>query len=540
MDQYLGYAGYGMEYLRDTGYSIDQYLRDTRYNVDQYLRDTRYNVDQYLRYTRDNVKVDQYLVSPLVVWVICVLCVSGLLGFDAYILRRKYRSKVKRFIQQTRAVINDFRSARYYKPWNSAKPIIVTTKKQIQELSEASQVLSQRAVYADMFGFKHTLNGYDHHEVNTAKSRLFGRLLQVQGTANLPKVFPFLTKRLNESLGVQLRQGKLTPNGISLPVANTVRVLASRLMGVTFFGENLSADPKFADALLRHPKDMVSCLAAFQVTPGFLSSAVHSLITRGGQSQKLILSKLAYILGPGYESWDEPLPLKELTFAWNMVQLTRDNPYWTSSEQLAQNLLGAWFAAAHQPWMNLDFITLSLCVHPEIQDALREEIGDLEGLDYERLQNMPLLDSFIKETVRLHPLDTMAVRRKALKDYTFVGGAPFVKAGSTVCVSSYDKMHDDIDYPNPNSYQPRRFLDTRSPVRGTKFTDVSEKFPVWGFGSLACPGRFHASIVIKLILVHLIMKFDLRLEDEKARRLWSWETFTMPYESTRFVLKART
>lgn len=134
---------------------------------------------------------------------------------------------------------------------------------------------------------------------------------------------------------------------------------------------------------------------------------------------------------------------------------------------------------------------------------------------------------------------TVAVRRKALKDYTFSGGTPFCPSGSTVCVSSYDMMHNEKDYPRPNDFQPRRFVDTDSPVRGTKFTEVSEKFPVWGFGSLACPGRFHASIVLKLIISHFVMRYDLSLENEKERTLWSWETFTMPYESTRFILKER-
>lgn len=56
--------------------------------------------------------------------------------------------------------------------------------------------------------------------------------------------------------------------------------------------------------------------------------------------------------------------------------------------------------------MNLDFIILQLCIRPEIQEALLEEIGDMETMDYNRLRDLPLLDSFIKETVRLYPLDT--------------------------------------------------------------------------------------------------------------------------------------
>lgn len=89
-----------------------------------------------------------------------------------------------------------------------------------------------------------------------------------------------------------------------------------------------------------------------------------------------------------------------------MVELTEGSDYWQGPEHLAQSLLGIWFAAAHQPWMNLDFIMLTLGSRPDIQEALREEIGDIEELDYDRLRNLKLLDSFVKEVVRLHPLDT--------------------------------------------------------------------------------------------------------------------------------------
>jgi len=45
---------------------------------------------------------------------------------------------------------------------------------------------------------------------------------------------------------------------------------------------------------------------------------------------------------------------------------------------------------------------------------------------------------------------------------------------------------------------------------------------------------------MKLVIAHIVMRYEMRLEDEKARTSWSWETFVMPYESTRFVLKERT
>lgn len=82
----------------------------------------------------------------------------------------------------------------------------------------------------------------------------------------------------------------------------------------------------------------------------------------------------------------------------------QNSVYWTY-DVMSQSLLGIWFAASHQPWMNLDFILLELAQRVEWQVRLREEIGDYSKLDYQTLDQLPYLDSFIKETVRMNPLD---------------------------------------------------------------------------------------------------------------------------------------
>jgi cytochrome P450 len=71
-----------------------------------------------------------------------------------------------------------------------------------------------------------------------------------------------------------------------------------------------------------------------------------------------------------------------------------------------------------------------------------------------------------------------------LSDVTFSGGSPHIAAGKIVCVSSYDLMHEEAVYPLADSFQPARFLN-ESGSSNTKFTDVSENFPVWGHGALA-------------------------------------------------------
>jgi len=134
-----------------------------------------------------------------------------------------------------------------------------------------------------------------------------------------------------------------------------------------------------------------------------------------------------------------------------------------------------------------------------------------------------------------------------------------VPLGGTACVSAHDLMHDPQTYPSPDTFQGARFVPTEDGAPQSKFTDVSEKFPVWGYGSLAwyvlcyrsllprsntngrlnSPGRFYASLIMKLILSEILSKYTIKLENEKARTKFYWESFTMPYESTRIILQKR-
>ncbi|KAI1471052.1 cytochrome P450 [Daldinia caldariorum] len=436
--------------------------------------------------------------------------------------------------------LSDYRSGKYYKPWGSNAPIfIVSTKKQIAELSEAT-CLSQRAVYADMFGFKHTMNKLEHNTSNhkVIRTRLYSRILQVNGPIHLAALYPRLVNQFDASLAKELQEGRILDGSVSLPIADTARRLVSKLMSLMFFGDSLCSDEEFSSALLRYPQDMVKCMAAFQVVPSFMSPIIHALLTNRGEAMHLIQRKLAYCIRPENSSQTDSKQSQRLTILHNIITLADSSDYW-NPDLLSQSLLGIWFAASHQPWMNLHFVLLELCTRKEWQNALRQEIEQYGPLDYKGLEQLPLLDGFIKETVRCNPLDTLAIRRKALEPYTFSDGSVSVPSGATVCVSAHDLMHNPQTYAEPDAFNPNRYLPQEPNAQQRKFTEVSETYPIWGFGSLACPGRFHASLAIKIAISQLLLKYDLSLENDKARTKWTWETFTMPYKSTKIILKDR-
>ncbi|KAF2874573.1 cytochrome P450 [Massariosphaeria phaeospora] len=356
-----------------------------------------------------------------------------------------------------------------------------------------------------MFGFKHTMNNLDHNRIDHK--------------VDLEGLYPYLLVRFNYAFYEELQHGRAENGEMTLSMAHICRKLSSRMMSLIFFGDKLTSNEKFSAALLQYSRDMINCMMAFQVTPGFLSPIVHFIITKRGRAMHILQSHFYDIMGPGRENWDEPEAIKPYTIIHNMTNLGSSSRYWDGADVKSQNLLGVWFAASHQPWMNLHFILLELCAQPDWQVRLRQELeGCGDFLDYDNLRNLPFLDSLIKETLRLNPLDTLGVRRKAVEAYTFTDGSVTVPRGATICVPAGDILHDAQIYAQPDQFEGTRFLPKSTQSRPSRFTDVSHEYPMWGYGSLACPGRFHAELVIKMVLSQLLLKYDMRLLNGNARK----------------------
>ena len=126
--------------------------------------------------------------------------------------------------------------------------------------------------------------------------------------------------------------------------------------------------------------------------------------------------------------------------------------------------------------------------HPEHITALREELES--GRDWwNTLDQAHLLDSFIKESARLHPSDSISMRRKALELYTFKDGTT-VSIDDWVCVPLRGFLQDPRLYPNADYFDGRRFMRQERPSASTenagyKFTDLKPAFPLWGLGKHA-------------------------------------------------------
>ncbi|KAI0722082.1 cytochrome P450, partial [Fomitopsis betulina] len=131
------------------------------------------------------------------------------------------------------------------------------------------------------------------------------------------------------------------------------------------------------------------------------------------------------------------------------------------------------------------------------------------------INKMRRIDSFLKEKARLLGLNTNSMTRKALQDYTFADGT-FIPAGTTMSAPSYSVHHDGQFYNNPRQFDPFRFSHMRDgDGEGTwhQMVSTSTDYLTFGHGRHACPGRFFAANIMKAMLAHVVVTYDIKSEN---------------------------
>ncbi|KNZ74120.1 Ent-kaurene oxidase [Termitomyces sp. J132] len=193
-----------------------------------------------------------------------------------------------------------------------------------------------------------------------------------------------------------------------------------------------------------------------------------------------------------------------------LISKPNTNPYEITNALLTLNL-----QAIPSCTLNLTnaLYHLSACPKPTIQ-TLRKEIEEAlrpDGWTTHALDRMVNLDSFIKETMRLNTLDALTTRRIAVVPHTFSDGT-YIPQGTHLGLACTPTHLDASRYTSPTTFDAFRF------GSGPRYelTTAAPEFLAWGLGRGACPGRFFAGAVMKLVLAHVVLLYDVREEDRQV------------------------
>ena len=152
----------------------------------------------------------------------------------------------------------------------------------------------------------------------------------------------------------------------------------------------------------------------------------------------------------------------------------------------------------------------------EIREEIRTKHEEVSGKwNIEAYNCLEKLDSAMKETVRLAPGTYLVYGRVMLNNHTLSDGLE-LKKGQFICVSGYSRAMDDHIFPNPKDYDALRAYNQNLPDhRARPFSNVLADDYRWGAGRWACPGRYIATLMAKIILVKLLDEYDFQFVDHK-------------------------
>ncbi|XP_051172445.1 uncharacterized protein LOC127288825 [Leptopilina boulardi] len=155
--------------------------------------------------------------------------------------------------------------------------------------------------------------------------------------------------------------------------------------------------------------------------------------------------------------------------------------------------------------MGLTFLLPLLAEHREIQERIRKEVCEVMKqsggkLGMTEVNKLQYLERCIKESLRIYP-SVPSIARVIHEDLKLKNG--LVPAGSNIFLYIFDLHRDPNFWPNPNKFDPDRFLPENS-VNRHPFSYV----PFSG-GSRNCIGQKFAMLEMKVVVAQLLYNFHL-------------------------------
>ena len=197
--------------------------------------------------------------------------------------------------------------------------------------------------------------------------------------------------------------------------------------------------------------------------------------------------------------------LQLITDAKTIKEGTNEEQGFSDIKIIANSLL--FFIAGFETTSTLLFwSSYALAMNPDVQDKLHavvKEAKEKSGeLDYDTLQSIKYLDAFIHETLRVYP-PVNEVLRQCTEDHVLPNGL-HVEKGTTIVVPIYYIHHDETNYPEPEMFDPERFMpENKNQIEPCTFLSFVD-------GPRNCVGKRFALLEAKLTLANLLLKYEFK------------------------------
>ncbi|KAG2159536.1 cytochrome P450 [Suillus bovinus] len=183
-----------------------------------------------------------------------------------------------------------------------------------------------------------------------------------------------------------------------------------------------------------------------------------------------------------------------------------------STDEMAY-LAGSLFGAgADTTAIGITAIIMAAACHPLAQAKVHEELDMVIGSDraptFNDSSSLPQLHAFLLEALRWRPIVRIGFPHRATKDVLWRGYC--IPKGATVYGCHWTISRDPIVFPDPETFNPQRWLDSEG-----RINDSNMKFITYGFGrrlsviKSVCPGLHIANQSLYITLALLLWSFRI-------------------------------
>ncbi|KAJ3562903.1 hypothetical protein NP233_g9292 [Leucocoprinus birnbaumii] len=140
-------------------------------------------------------------------------------------------------------------------------------------------------------------------------------------------------------------------------------------------------------------------------------------------------------------------------------------------------------------------LIVALLLFPSVQKRAQKELDAVIGRSrlpsLEDKPNLPYLNALVKELFRWKPIVPLGLPHMTTEEDEYRGY--HVPKGAVVIGNSWAILHDEKVFPDPEKFDPERFLEVVSPdghlIECNKNLPDPEEVCTFGFGRRTCPGK---------------------------------------------------
>ncbi|KAF8967505.1 cytochrome P450 [Flammula alnicola] len=207
---------------------------------------------------------------------------------------------------------------------------------------------------------------------------------------------------------------------------------------------------------------------------------------------------------------------------------------------ISSRMLFVSFGAIHTSSITFTAALYALCLKPQDAKDLREEVQTIvkeEGWTKDAFSKMHRLDSFFRESQRMHFMSSLSGGRTALVDFTFSDGLSVPK-GTSIAINVCGRHYDEENYADPDVFDAFRYVREQAEDQPL-VTSPTLEYHSFGHGRAACPGRFFAMTELKIMMAHIVTNYDVKLEKDEYPPKMYMEANAIPSRSAKVLFRKR-